>query len=424
MRGYPDGMNRFTLLAAVSTAALMLALPAAAAGPSGWRAGSGGIPSPSYNLLRAVSSSVALAGDSADGRLVRTVDGGRSWTATTPPSEVGLVDVASQYGSTIYVVDADRHVFRSRNAGAGWTQLDVRAVVAPRAVATLPGGRVLLVGARSLALSSDGGDSFQSVTPALARGDYFTGVDHARSGLVVWGAHSLLASTDGARTWRHMRLPHLSRGDGLLAVDFVARRVGFVLTQFRHFYRTTNAGHHWGEMLGTAGAGADLAFSDRRHGWLAAPGFANRFDGYALRTSDGGVTWRPEAVAPGFLSHVAAAGATAYAIANQGMSLYATQGGESGTKITIGFRPVPRSTRRGGRVRIRGRVNPGLRGVGVAVSMRAGGRWIVRWVHTRARGVFVARFTVPKTAAFVAQVPAVAGHGSAATRPVAVRVVR
>ena len=221
-----------------------------------------------------------------------------------------------------------------------------------------------------------------------------------------------------------MRLPHLQRGDALLTADFVTPRVGFVLSSFRHLYRTRDAGHHWIDLLGTGGAGTDLAFGDGRHGWLAAPGFANRFDGYVLHTTDGGASWRPQAVASRFLSKVGAVGTGgAFAIANEGTALFATHnGGESGRAVTLGFRPVPRRAHRGGTVRIRGRVAPARGGIGVAVSMYSAGRWIVRYATTGRRGVFTARFSVRRRATFIAQVAATAGHGSAATRPVSVPV--
>lgn len=421
MLAYPDGMRRITLSAVAAAAMVALALPASAAGPSSWQAGSG--PAGPFTVLRSVDPHVALAGGLA-GAVAVTRDGGKTWSATSAPSGADVVDLAAANATTIFELDSRGLLHRSTDGGATWSTPALPSGTHAVALRVFGGSRLLVVGRRALLVSSDGGDSFRDVTPKLARTDLFRGADVAAGAPLVWGAHALLVSPDGGRHWQHLKLPHLGHGDGVLAVDFIAPRVGFVLTSFRRFYRTTNAGHHWGEMLGTAGAGADVAFSDRRNGWLAAPGFANRFDGYALHTTDGGVTWRPQAVATRFLSHVASARGTAYAIGDEGTRLYSTGGGESGRAITIGFRPVPRVARRGGSVRIRGRVNPALRGVGVAVSMRSQGRWIVRWVHTHARGVFTASFTVQKTAAFVAQVPAVDGHGSAATKPVAVRVPR
>jgi photosystem II stability/assembly factor-like uncharacterized protein len=423
MRGYPDGMQRITLLACALAAAATLALPAAAQGPPGWSQGSGA--QGSLTVLRAVSRTTALAAG-LDGALVRTTDAGRTWSATTAPSDAEVRDLASPDGNRIYVLDSRGALLRSTDAGATWTPLSLPGSAYPAALLTFPGSRLLVVTRRSLFLSSDAGDSFEQVTPKLARGDTFRGADRAATSLVVYGPRALMVSSeDEGHLWRHLRLPPLARGDSILAADFTAAREGFVLSAFRRLYKTSDAGHHWHELLGTGGAGAGLAFSDGSHGLVAAPGFANRFDGYALYTSDGGATWRPQSVAGGFLSAVAAAGSTGYAIGNEGQALFADRlGSETGKPVTVGFRPLPRVARPGGKVTIRGRIAPPLRRVGVAVSMRSAGRWIVRFAHTNARGVFIAGFHVQRRAWFVAQVPAANGHGSAATKPVLVRVPR
>jgi photosystem II stability/assembly factor-like uncharacterized protein len=406
-------------LAALAALSALLVLPARADAPAGWAAGTG--VQGSLTVLRAVSSSVALAGG-FDGALVRTTDGGATWATLTPPSDAPVRDLASTDGQTLYALDARGAVRRSNDAGVTWSELTVTGGVDPLAVTAFRGGHVLLTGRRSLLRSSDQGNSFESVTPKLAGTDVFRGADRAGEDLVVFGSRALLVSTDDARTWRHLRLPRLERGDGLLAADFVGARVGYVLTSFRHIYRTSDAGHHWRDLLGTGGAGTDVSFADARNGWLAAPGFANRFDGYVLHTTDGGSTWRPQAVSPRFLSKVGTSRGVAYALANEGRALYSTgNGGESGRAISVGFRPVPRVARRGSRVTIRGRIAPATR-AGVVVSMRSAGRWIARYVRSNGRGIFAARFTVQRRAAFVVQVPAVAGHGSAATKPVTVPV--
>lgn len=411
-------MQRVTLLAAVTATVATLALPARAEAPAGWRAGAG--VAGSFTVLRAVSSSVALAGG-FNGAVLRTADGGATWAATAAPSDAAVRDLASVDGQTVYALDARGAVWRSGDGGASWSGLEVPGGVHPLAVTAFRDGRVLLTARRSLLLSKDQGASFKSVTPKLTKGDSFRGADRAGEDLVVFGSRALLVSSDGGEGWRHMKLPRLERGDGLLAADFVAARAGYVLTSFRRLHRTSDAGHHWRELLGTGGAGADISFADRRSGYLAAPGFANRFDGYVLRTADGGATWRPQPVSARFLSRVAAVRGAAYALGNEGTSLHSTNGGETGRPITVGFRPLPRVARRGGRVAIRGRINPAMR-TGVVVSMRSGGRWIARYVRSGRRGIFTARFSVQRRAAFIVQVPALAGHGSAATKPVFVPV--
>jgi photosystem II stability/assembly factor-like uncharacterized protein len=334
-------------------------------------------------------------------------------------------DIASSDGQTVYALDPRGTVARSRDAGSTWEPVTAPGGLHLLALVAWKGGHLLLVGRRSLLLSSDSGASFHSVTPALGRTGQFAGAVRVRDAVVVYGAQALLVSDSAVRTWKRMRLPGLARGDSVMTADFVAPRRGFVLTAFRNLYRTTDAGHSWQYLFGTGGAGTDISFSDAEHGWIAAPGFANRFDGYVLHTTDGGDTWRPQAVSPRFLSKVAAVGDGAFAIGNEGGSLFVNHdGGETGTPTTVGFRPVPRRSVRGGVVMIRGRVDPGRRGVGVAVSMRSAGRWIVRYATTDKAGVFTAKFHVQQRAWFIAQVATGSGHTSAATRPVSVPVGR
>lgn len=421
MRGYPDGMKRHTLFAALAACA-WLALPATAAAPTGWHAGRG--VSGSFTTLTAASESVAVAAG-FDGAVARTTDAGTTWSRLAAPSPARVRDIAEYEPGTIFSVDSTGAAQRSTDAGASWTPLTLPDGLHALGVAPFGDGRVVVVGPRALLLSTDRGDSFESVTPKLAATDVFKGLDRAGPVVLAFGSKALLVSDADGRVWKHMRLPALERGDGLLAVDFVAPRVGFVLTSFRRLFRTVDGGHHWRELLGAGGAGADLAFASPRTGYLAAPGLAGRFDGYVLRTTDGGLSWRPQSVAPRFLSKVATASTNAFAIANEGTGLFANRGGEEpGKALTVGFRPEPRRARRGDTVVVRGRIAPRMRAVGVIVSMRSAGRWIARYVRTDGQGVFTAKFAVQRRAWFVAQVPGGGGHGSAATKAVYVPVTR
>src|SRR3954452_25238364 len=413
MRGYSDGMQRLGPFACVLACAGLLALPAAADPPLGWQAGSG--VQGSFSALRA-GTGLGIAGGFS-GAVAFTTDGGATWTTTSPPSDAQVRGVAATGPNALFALDGRGVLWRSHDAGVTWAQLQPAGGVHPVALDVV-GGRLVVVARRSLLVSIDAGDSFASATPKLARADAFTGI----KGRVVFGPHSLLVSATNGRSWQHLRLPPLTHGDSLLAADFPVARAGYVLSAFRRLYFTPDAGHHWTERLGTGGAGADLAFSDLTHGYLAAPGFANRFDDYVLYTNDAGGSWRPERVSPGFLSHVAASGATAYAIGNEGAGLFATRvGAEPGRRITVGFRPVPRIARLRARVTIRGRLTPNTRAP-VVVSMRSSGRWLTRFHYASARGVFTARFVVQRNAWFVAQVLPGAGHGPAATKPVLVLV--
>src|SRR6476661_6114479 len=142
-------MHRFTLLAWLPAALCALALPATAAEPAGWHEGSG--VDGSFTVLRAVSASVALAGG-FDGTLLRTDDGGTTWTRTAPGATAGLRDVASSDGQTIYTLDALGTVRRSKDGGADWDTLSPGGGLHPLALSAWAGGHLLLVARRSLLL--------------------------------------------------------------------------------------------------------------------------------------------------------------------------------------------------------------------------------------------------------------------------------
>ena len=422
MGAYPDGMQRLTLLACIAAALGALALPSVAAAPSGWRESRG--VDGSFTVIKALSLDSAFAGG-LNGRLVYTEDAGATWTATTPPSSAGLRDIATSDGTTFYALDNRGAIKRSEDSGTTWDEPAQAPDLHPRALVAWKGGHLLIINTGSLLLSSDSGDTFDDVTPNVVKGDVFRGGSRVEGVVSVFGPRTLLLSQDSGRTWTHMKLPPLQPGDTLIGASFVGPRTGFVLSSFRHVYRTRDAGNSWTDLLSTGGAGADISFSDPQHGWLTAPGFANRFDGYVLHTEDGGDTWRPQPVSSSFLSKVAATDGGAFAIGNQGSSLFATDtGGEAGKTMTVGFRPVPRRVRRGDTVTIRGRINPSRRGVGVTVTMFSEGRWIARYVSTGADGVFTQAFKPQRRAWFIVQVATGPGHTSAATRPIFVPVGR
>lgn len=434
MRGYADGMQKLThaarvpprmpVRAAVAVVLLILALPARADEPAaGWYSGSG-VDATGLTVLRAFDDSNALAGGFG-GVVMRTSDTGLTWSRLTPPGTISVRDLASADGQTIYALDNRGGVKRSADAGVSWAPISTKPATAPVAILRFGDNSVLAVGRRALALSGDGGDSFAKVTPKLAPRDILRAVDRAGAAVMVSGSRTLLVSTDGARKWNHMKLPPLARGDGLLAVDFTAPRQGFALSALRRLFRTKDAGHDWTELLGSGGAGTDLAFSDPQNGYLAAPGFANRYDGVVMRTSDGGSTWRPQLVAPRFLSRVAIGGGTAFALANEGSALFATRsGGDSGTPVEVGFRATKKRVRRGGFVTIRGRVTPPASVKQVVISVRAAGRWQARIVKVGSKAVFTSKFKLQRTSAFIAQVLGDGATTGAGTHPVFVRVSR
>src|SRR3954453_17492361 len=178
MRGYPDGMQRITLLAAVLG---LLALPARAEAPTGWQGGSR--PGGTFTVLSAASDSVAYAAGS-DGVVARTGDGGLSWTAVTSPSTAALAGISAADPQVVFALDTRGDVQRSTDAGDSWSPLAPAGGIHPLALEALPGNRLVLAGRRSLLRSTDNGATFASVTPKLANDDSFRSIDRAGSALL------------------------------------------------------------------------------------------------------------------------------------------------------------------------------------------------------------------------------------------------
>jgi photosystem II stability/assembly factor-like uncharacterized protein len=127
------------------------------------------------------------------------------------------------------------------------------------------------------------------------------------SGATAQTAIGLFIYDDGR--WRNVTPPTLAT-DGIDAIDdvaFVDRRHGWVAayncaTVAVHLYRTSDGGRSW-QSLGTpaehscGGGPTFLSFIDHEHGWME-PVSPNGPVGELLGTSDGGRTWRQLAAGP------------------------------------------------------------------------------------------------------------------------------
>ena len=201
----------------------------------------------------------------------------------------------------------------------------------------------------------------------------------------------------------------------ILAASFVSARVGYVLDGAGALWRTRNGGRTWTglESLGT-NRFLHFAFADARNGYVAVSTFARRDGGYVLRTSDGGVRWRPQLVGSEPVDAIETSGGTAYALA--GSSSLSRQR----TAATTARRARCRSRPPGGPWRSRPRHD--LRPARPGQRRRARGRLDARrrpLDAVRRHGLgerdFATRWLVRKRAAFVAQVVGDAAHSGAGT---------
>jgi hypothetical protein len=338
---------------------------------------------------------------------------------TASISRFGIVDVASPDGGRT-VVAVDEEGVLSRRGANGIFQGGGATATPTVALAGVGGDRVVAVGWAGISVWRNDESEARPVAARLRRGESLSGADPAGAAVFAFGPHTLLRSGGGAR-WVRVALP--DRRDPLVAVDFVDRRSGYVITAGGRLFGTRDGGQSWIESLSTGRVGADLAFTDRLHGFVIAGSYP-RFPGVVMRTDDGGRSWRPQIVSPQTVSALDSAGLTVYLLSPPA-ALYATRtdgDGRPGSRLemTVGARRVTR----GRSVTVSGRLTPPAGRTEVAISRRTGSTWVSRVVGMKPDGSFTSAWRVPRNAIFVAHALGSASHAGAGSQARFVRVVR
>jgi photosystem II stability/assembly factor-like uncharacterized protein len=271
--------------------------------------------------ISGVSARVAWA-SGANGTVLRTADGGKSWTKLTPPAgaeKLDFRDIDAVSESVAYILSIGSgetsRIYKTRDGGATWDLqfankdpkvfLDAMAFSdANRGVAfsdSVDGQFVILV-------TADGGASWSRVPadrlpPALEGEGAFaaSGTNVAVSGASVWIGTTrsrVLRSTDGGRSWTVAQTPIVTgEATGIFSIAFKDAKNGVVVggdytkesQAGDNAAFTTDGGATWTLAKGITGfrsvaawlpgtrsvlaigpAGADWS-TDDGHSWTAVP---------------------------------------------------------------------------------------------------------------------------------------------------------
>lgn len=371
-----------------------------------------------FGRLRAVSATTAYA-SGRDGRVARTQDGGRSWTAIGVSTADDVVDVSFPTPSVGFVLDSSGTALRTANGGATFRILNTGTTSEPNAILALDGDRVLLVGPRGIRRSTDAGEQFNAVRSKALSKALLSDVDRAGAAIFAYGRRALVVSTNGGQAFRTVRLP---RGS-VREIDFISARVGFLLQTSGRFYATRNGGRTWTESLSVgSNRGVNIAFGDAQHGFIDAAVPTPSGIG-VLQTSDGGRSWQPQLIAPtSGQTDIAAFGArTGFAlVSGEDTQLFATvSAGQAGTVSRLSLKASSARVRPGRTVRVSGRLSAAQGGEFVIVARRSATGWERKNVRVASNGAFTSSWRMRRSADFVAQWrgdDARRGDGTAALR--------
>jgi photosystem II stability/assembly factor-like uncharacterized protein len=376
-----------------------------------------------FSRLRSGSAGLVLAPGRA-GRLGRSTDGGKHWTAVQLPTSEDLRDVWFVDAEVGFALDAGGRVFRTPNGGDDWNEFGTAPGVQPSALYAPDQDTVLLFGPTGVRRGTGG--SFDVVGNDVMKGAPITDYDRAGGGVVfAYGPKALFVSRDAGVSWKPVRPPY--RNVPYRKVDFVTRNVGFAVLESGRLFRTANGGNRWREVLSTGSRDLiDITFPDARNGFLATKRYPG---GTVLRTTDGGTTWHPQLVSDVALDRgglVAPDANTAFAKA-LGFELFFTNtGGDlSTTPSTLKLTPSRTVVTHVRRVKVTGKLTPGAAGATVRVFKRdsATHQWQLLFPAPKvdAAGRFTAHPLVTNTTQLVAQWAGNASVKGAGSRYVTIR---
>jgi photosystem II stability/assembly factor-like uncharacterized protein len=387
----------------------------------------------SFSRLRAPSDSIALA-PGENGRLAISTDGARNWDVVRVPTSDNLVDGWFTDATHGFVLDLAGKAQRTDDGGASWALLDSGTNQTPSAIYAPDASTVLLFGPRNVRRSQDGGTSFEPVAAKLANRAGVFDFDRTSGGvLFAYGTGGVIVSSNVGASWKAVKGP--VKHPSYQKVDFVSETTGFALTADGRVWRTATGGRKWAQVTSTGTNRAyDMSFSSASDGYLAIRSFggAGTDSGWLLRTSDGGVSWRPQLldnlpVGPRGLATPVAG--TAFALAGPSDLLYTNTGGDRGAESVLSIAAKPATIGRKARtVKLTGRLAPAAAGATVVVSARRQGAatWsVVDTPRVSSSGTFTSSIRVRATTDLVAQWYGDAAHdGDGSTTLVIKRVVK
>jgi photosystem II stability/assembly factor-like uncharacterized protein len=369
----------------------------------------GGRLSGTFARVRAGGQAGTAFAPGDNGTLAKTVDGGKTWTRGNVSTSEDVIDIAFPTAQVGYALDSAGGLFRTADGGATWKTLDTGTTARPFEVAAPSTSTVILVGPTGLRRSTDGGDTFSTVTDRDVVKAKLNAVDRAGSALFASGRRDLLRSIDRGRTWTPIHKPGRAA-----RVEFLDARTGYFLAEGGALWRTTSAGKRWTQLLGVGTERAyGMAFSSKTKGYLVIDSFGQvgQRGGFLLHTTDGGATWHPQFVVstPILGAGIAAsASGTDYLLGGQSSLLFTTTSGEAGrsSRLTVTTRRT--KLRKPAGITVTGRLTPAASNRLVTVSYLPPGssRWQHQTVKTATNGSYTTSWRVRRgTNRFVAQWP-------------------
>lgn len=267
-------------------------------GGSNWTAG---VSAEGRSQLLALSDGVVLAwgrsGDFPvyDDRILRSADGGLTWTDLGEPIPEGIYNVGTADALNAVASDNLGNMFHSSDAGLTWAQTFTSPGPMPgylSSVAPVFSGSqtgYFGYGAGFIIKTTDSGASWAQISSGS--GTSLNDIGRFSNGsLIAVGENGTLLSSDGTSPWiLHQAFTQFH----LKAVHIIDQLNVVVVDESGQVYRSTDSGVTWIPTVSKPEDFAtveDIHFTSPDNGYVTGQGFGN---GALYRTTNGGTTWTP-----------------------------------------------------------------------------------------------------------------------------------
>ncbi|MBI2058812.1 MAG: hypothetical protein HYT87_03495 [Nitrospirae bacterium] len=214
--------------------------------------------------------------------LLKTSDGGSSWTRVGPSAGAGFVSIAFPSGTSLGFALAGSAVWKTPDGGSSWSKQEHGSKSVMTAL-HFPSESVgyAVGGSGMVAKTTDGGATWKLVPTGASvslRGLYFI---NAETGYAVGDSGMILKTTDGGGAWT-TQAPGVP---GYLSDIVCADAALSIAVGNLTILRTTDGGSNWSPHLAYPELTAVHLLSDGRTGYAVGG------NGRILKTVDGGETW-------------------------------------------------------------------------------------------------------------------------------------
>jgi photosystem II stability/assembly factor-like uncharacterized protein len=216
------------------------------------------------------------------GTILRTVDGGASWSVQTSGTMQSLRAVAFGDGSHGWAVGGGGTILGTVDGGASWTVQTSNVTQGLYGVACSGASTAVAVGAGgTIVATSDGGTTWTRQTSTASQDLHAVAFADGTHGWAVGAGGAIAATSDAGAMWTTQASGSTRN---LAGVDFFDPLHGWAVGAGGLVLHTTNGGSAWtAQSSNTARDLAGVAFADAHHGGIVGAG------GMILTTSDAGI---------------------------------------------------------------------------------------------------------------------------------------